>query len=443
MKLMRSPVVWLLCVALSNPAAFGASVQVEALRCEHLENPTGLGVRLPRLSWKFISDAPGERQTAYQIRAGGTADGTPDLWDSGKVGSDQSVLVPWQGKPLDSRSRVFWQVRVWDKDGNLCPWSKMASFELGLLSPATEWKGQWITADLPRYDVELSALASASWISAGSAANQAAAVRLTVPIPAGAVIRSATVDAAADGLITIYVNGHANRQGSSSKTAPLHAEVSSQLTPGTNVLAIGSAAVRNARAGGASPSNRNAIAAHVRIEFEDGRRIDIDTDSTWKAAIAPAGQWFAPTFDDTTWSPAQVLASYSGHPSSHTDDTIGPVRYLRKVFTGGAPIIRARLYATALGVYQASINGRVVNSNSVLDPGWTDYTKRVMVQSYDVTDLISQGKNTLGAILSDGWYAGRLGWMGLAQYGSRPVFSAQLEITHADGSTQIIATDTS
>jgi len=438
---MMKPAFWTFCLALWGIAASGASVRVEELRCEHLENPTGIGVRQPRLSWKLVSGDPGARQTAYQIRAGETANGQPDLWASGQVASDQSVLVPWQGKPLGSRSRVFWQVRVWDEDGTVSPWSAPASFELGLLSPATEeWLAQWITADLQRYDIEQPALASASWISAGSAANQAAAVRLTFQIPQGAVVRSAAVDAAADGLITIYVNGHAHRQGSSSKTAPLYAEVRAELMPGTNVIAIGSAAVRGARAGAAGS---NAIAARATIELEDGRKIELDTDASWKAAIAPGGNWFAPAFDDSTWAAAAVVAPYRGHPSPHSDNTSGPGRYLRRNFTStlSSPIVRARLYATALGVYQASINGHIVNTNSVLDPGWTDYTRRVMVQTYDVTGLLSPGKNTIGAVVGDGWYAGRLGWMGLAQYGRRPVFSAQLEIIHADGSAEIIATD--
>jgi alpha-L-rhamnosidase len=440
---MRTSALWILCLALSGVLSSPAAVRVEDLRCEHLDNPTGIGFRQPRLSWKLLSAGPDERQTAYQIRAGAAANGTPDLWDSGKITSDQSVLVPWQGKSLGSRSQVFWQVRVWDKDGQPSPWSKMASFELGLLSAATEWKGQWITADLGRYDVEQSTLAAASWISAGSAANQAAAVRVAFPIPPGAVIRSATVEAAADGLITIYVNGHPNRQGSSSKTAPLQAEVRTELMPGANVIAIGSAAVRRAPAGSAAQVGRNAIAARATIELEGGQRIALDTDSSWKAAIAPVANWFAQSFDDSAWAAAGVLAPYSGHPSTHSDNTAGPGRYLRKNFTVAGRIVRARLYATALGVYQASINGRVVNSNSVLDPGWTDYTRRVMVQTYDVTALLSPGKNTLGAVLGDGWFAGRLGWMGLAQYGQRPVFSAQLEILHADGSTQTIATDDS
>jgi alpha-L-rhamnosidase len=105
-------------------------------------------------------------------------------------------------------------------------------------------------------------------------------------------------------------------------------------------------------------------------------------------------------------------------------------------------VARARLYATALGVYEASVNGCRV-SDDLLTPGWTDYTKRVMVQTYDVTKLIQAGQNAVGAVLSDGWYAGRLGWMGLAQYGTRPVFNAQLEITYADGTRDLIATDNS
>jgi len=138
-----------------------------------------------------------------------------------------------------------------------------------------------------------------------------------------------------------------------------------------------------------------------------------------------------------------VLGPYAAAPSKYCDNTIGPGRYLRKSFTIKGTITKARLRATALGVYEVSINGQRVNRDSLLDPGWTDYTKRVMVQTFDVTRLLSPGQNALGAVLSDGWYAGRIGWMGLAQYGPRPVFAAQLEITFADGSTQIIPTDDS
>ena len=356
--------------------------------------------------------------------------------------SGQSVLVPWAGKPLNSRSQVFWQVRVWDKDGQPTAWSEVDSFELGLLDATNEWKGRWITADLPRYDVEQSALAKSSWINAGSTASQAAAIRLAVERPSKAVVRRAFIDVAADGLITNYINGHPAHPGFTSLTAPLHVEIGGQLTPGKNIIAISSAVVRTAIRRDRSEAGRNAIAAHGVIELEDGRRIEFNTDGSWKAAVAPGGNWYAPDFDDSGWAAATVVAPYSAQPSKYYDITIGPGRYLRKNFAAAKPIIRARLYATALGVYEASINGRRV-SDDLLAPGWIDYTKRVMVQTYDVTRLIVGKENSIGVVLADGWYAGRLGWMGAAQYGTRPVFNAQLEITYADGTMDVIATDDS
>lgn len=421
-------------------------VRVTALTCEHLTDPVGIGNRSPRLSWKLRSDRAGEVQTAWEVCAASSVAGfpaeAPDLWDSGKMVSDQSVLVPWAGKPLNSRSQVFWQVRVWDKDGRPTAWSKVASFELGLLDPATEWKGKWITADLLRYDIEQSTLAEAFWINAGSIANQAAAVRMAFELPTNAAVHSAVVDAAADGRMTLYVNGHAIQEGFTSLTAPLHAEIREQLEPGKNIIALGSAAVRANIRHDRSEAGRNAVAARVLIAMQDGRHIEFNTDGSWRAAVAPGGEWYASGADDSAWPKATVLAPYPTQPSKYCNTTIGPGRYLRKNFVADKPIIKARLYATALGVYEASINGRRVGDD-LLAPGWTDYTKRVMVQTYDVTRLIHRGRNAVGAVLGDGWYAGRLGWMGLAQYGTVPAFNAQLEITYADGSKDVIATDDS
>ena len=295
-----------LCVAGSVRAENLSPVKIYALTCEHLSNPAGIGNQQPRLSWKLRSDRAGEIQTAWQIRAASSAAGlkaaSPDLWDSGKIISDQSVLVPWAGKPLDSRSQVFWQVRVWDKDGLPTAWSEAASFELGLLDAANEWKGRWITADLPRYDMEQSALAKSFWINAGSTASQAAAIRLAVELPTNAVVRRAFIDVAADGLITNYVNGHPTHPGFTSLTAPLHVEIGGQLTPGKNIIAISSAVVRSAIRRDRGEAGRNAIAARGVIELADGRQIEFNTDGSWKAAVAPGGNWFAPDFDDSGWA---------------------------------------------------------------------------------------------------------------------------------------------
>ena len=446
--LRRSLVSLLFALAATGPLSAQplSPVRLDALTCEHLTNPIGIGVRQPRLSWKLQSDRPGEVQIAWQIQAASSraalAAGRADLWDSGRVASDQSVLVPWGGRPLGSRAQVFWRARIWDKDGVATPWSGAETFELGLLDPAAEWKGEWITADLARYDVEAAALADASWINAGSTAAQSAAVRDELELPFGATVRRAQIDVAADGLITLWVNGRPTQQGSSSRTAPLRADVRAELRSGRNVIAIASAPVRGAVRRDAAAAGRNAIAAHGSIELADGRKVSFSTDGSWKAAVSPTGDWHQPAFDVSSWPAATVIGRYADHPSEYTDDTIGPGRYLRKTFVTRGPVAKARLYATALGVYEVSINGRRVGDD-LLAPGWTDYTKRVMVQTYDVTALLAPGRNTVGAVLGDGWYAGRLGWMGPAQYGRRPVFNAQLEITCADGSTEVIPTDAS
>jgi alpha-L-rhamnosidase len=442
-------------------AAAISPVGVADLTCEHERDPVGIGATAPRLSWKLRSDRTGEVQTAYQVRAGSSPDalsaGSPDLWDSGKVVSDQSVLVPWAGEPLGSRSRVFWEVRIWDKDGSPTAWSPAARFELGLLSPS-DWKGLWITSDLGRVAVIPPNLAGASWIAAAGAPDRprATVFRHELTLPAGARARSAVIEISTEGGFTFYVNGRQARQAAGRPggwRSPVRGDFGVYLTPGVNELAI------EVNAGG-----RDAAIAKIDIETDGGSRFELATDGSWRAGRldtaawrdpaverflatgsasgAPAIAWAGADFDDSGWAPAKVLGEYGIAPWGpfETDTTSGPGRYLRRDFEVRGRVVRARLYATALGVYRASINGRRVG-DSELDPGWTDYRKRVMVQTYDVTDLLVGGRNTVGAVLADGWYAGRLGWMGLAQYGDHPAFDAQLEIMYSDGSTETIATD--
>ena len=104
---------------------------------------------------------------------------------------------------------------------------------------------------------------------------------------------------------------------------------------------------------------------------------------------------------------------------------------------------KARLYITACGLYEAKLNGQRVGK-VILAPGITDYRKRVQYQTYDVTDLLQDGENTLTVQLADGWYRGSCGaWGLLNQYGTETKLLAQLEITRTDGSIQTICTDAS
>src|SRR4051812_11143461 len=116
------------------------------LTCEYRTNPLGIDTTRPRFSWQMQTDRQGARQTAYRILAASTAEGVDkdtadlaDLWDSGKVESDQSVHVAYGGPRLGSRQRVYWNVTVWDETGKASR-SDTAWFEIGLLKRA-DWKG--------------------------------------------------------------------------------------------------------------------------------------------------------------------------------------------------------------------------------------------------------------------------------------------------------------
>ena len=93
-------------------------MKICSLRCEYLENPIGIDIVKPRLSWVLESDERGQRQTSYQIIVASSpellAQDKPDLWDSGKVESDQTIHIQYAGKTLKSRTSCFWKVKVWD-----------------------------------------------------------------------------------------------------------------------------------------------------------------------------------------------------------------------------------------------------------------------------------------------------------------------------------------
>ncbi len=165
-----------LAALLLAPLSALQAAEVANLRCEYLKDPIGIDVAKPRLSW--VSEAgsqnaeralansenPGEaltgmaagntevrgqRQTAYQVLVASTpellAKHQGDLWDSGKVESDRSIQVAYEGRPLESRMSCHWKVRVWDQEGKASAWSAPARFVTGKMKPE-DWKGQWIGA---------------------------------------------------------------------------------------------------------------------------------------------------------------------------------------------------------------------------------------------------------------------------------------------------------
>ena len=168
---------------------------------------------------------------------------------------------------------------------------------------------------------------------------------------------------------------------------------------------------------------------------------------TWKVRLWDGhdrpGDWAEGFFemgllDKNDWAATWITGDYRPNKRERY-----PVDCFRKAFALDRPVAKARLYATACGLYEAKLSGQRVG-NFVMAPGYTDYRKRIQYQTYDVTGLLHEGENELTAQLADGWYRGSCGaWGRKNQYGTETKLLLQLEITFTDGSRQVIGTDSS
>ena len=261
-----------------------SSLYLEGLSCEYKNNPLAIQDRQPRLGWELRSEERGQYQTAYRILVSDDRkqlrEETGNLWDSGRVESQQSLQIPYEGSSLRSGQRCYWKAKIWDKDGTPSRWSDSAYWEMGLLSPE-DWEGDWIS------------------------------------------------------------DGKAN-----------------------------------------------------------------------------------PNQDEDFYQ----------------DD---PAPLFRKDFDLKGKVKKATLYISGLGYYEARLNGHRVGDR-YLDPGWTNYEKRILYSSFDVTKMLHSGENCMGVILGNGWYNP----LPLLMWGrrnlredlptGRPRFIAQLNIEKTDGSKQTV-----
>jgi len=239
-------------------------LKVKKLRCEYKENPTGIDVVAPRLSWQLMADGRGIMQKAFQIQVSKDDDSFKNIvWDTGVISSDKSVHVEYAGAALESRTRYYYRVKVWDNKGNVSDWSEPGFWETGMLD-TDEWVAEWIAPA----DINLQ----------------------------------------------------------TSEASPL----------------------------------------------------------------------------------------------------------LRKEFDITAKVKTARVYVTSLGLYELFLNGIRV-SDHLFTPGWTSYNKRLQYQTYDVTHLLKDGVNVIGAVLGNGWYKGELAWGGNSKiYGDKLALLLQMHITYED-----------
>ena len=437
----------------SAMSAASADLAPTHLRCEYQINPIAIDTPRPRLSWWLESEQRDERQTAYQVVVASSPEnlraGRFDLWDSGRVTSDQSVHVEYAGQPLVSRQRCHWQVRVWNRAGKASAWSRPTSWAMGLLEPA-DWQGQWIAATdrraiprLPRvagyHSAEAKTADETKWVQVDlGTERELDEVRLHPPGPSGFE----------------HVAGFGF-------PVRFRLEVSNdpQFHEG-DVLADFT------QADYPSPGNK---AVSLSGQGRRARHVRVTATRLWNRGTGPAPHGFglaelevfsggtnvalhAPVLaldsvEDYGWGCAKLTDGVRLTDPDEADPA-GPGHaavLLRKGFLVKGKVARATAHLCGLGYSELEINGRKIGDH-VLDPGFTDYSRHAQYLTYDVTSAIRRGENTVGVGLGGGWYdlaTPDLFGFERAPWSASPRLRCQLHIEYEDGTTEIVASDPS
>jgi alpha-L-rhamnosidase len=426
------------------------------LRVDNLTTPLGLDDAKPHFSWQLRDGARGARQTAYEVEVASSEallrQGKADVWESGRVAGGQSLNVAYAGPALQASTRYHWRVKVWGADGEAYAASEGSWWETGLMEQAA-WRAEWIGFETKEEDAVRHA--AAEWIASPDAKALTAekgkeerfAYRGTAQVTKA--VRRATLFATAQDTVSAWVNGE---QVLTADPLPpwsqmpwkkfVRADVTKLVKTGVNVVAIeGLHYVANPN--GMATLDAPPMMSTLVMEYADGTMGTFGSDAHWKTAIHAAEGWQKPGFEDGGWKAAVTWKPFPGplgQPAGHPwiPDS---VKALRQEFAVKSPVKSARLYATALGEYELFLNGKPVSEDRMA-PGWTDYRERLYYQTYDVTALVRQGKNAMGALLAPGWYSTPIEWYQEPNnYGvTPPALRAQLRIEHEDGSVEWVTT---
>ncbi|WP_246186877.1 family 78 glycoside hydrolase catalytic domain [Microlunatus speluncae] len=394
----------------------GKGLRPYRLTTDHLIDPLGIDGLEPRFGWRLAGRGRDRRQSSYQVRvdtaAKGLTGGTDDVvWDSGRVESADQQAIHYAGPALNPRTRYFWTVRVWDETATPGPWARTAWFETAL--PAGE--------DWP-----------ARWIGSG----------IELPLPTRTLPPSQFVDDEVTGKVL----------GQTFHTAgPIVAVAGLFVNRGEAPAKIN----LRLRAGGPD-GDQLATATVAGPVGESAARIDLDQP-------LPSGDYFLEATSDSpglTWSSGDGDADPdqpqpdSPYPEgdAYADGVKLPARdrwlyalppdppadpLLRTTFTLPARPKSARLYLIGLGHGRALINGERVD-DIALSPPATDFDRRLLHTSHDVTRLLRSGANALGVALGRGFFASRAAdsdGSNLYPWTGEPRLLALLEVTLPDGRT--------
>lgn len=433
------------------------TVSLEKLRCEYMENPKGTDISKPRLSWNLVSSQRGQKQTAYRVLVASSQEmltkDKADLWDSGKINSEHSIHIEYDGLPLKSRQTCYWKVCVWDKDGKPSKWSRPATWSMGLLN-ASDWgEAQWISYfDSTQPPPPDRHFGYQSWV------GKSAGDRKWVAIDLG---ESQMIDAVQLFPVTPY-SGQGKPYGMTGwnpQKAGFLFSVRFRIEIAQNAdFSDARTIVDKTNADVPNPGEKVQIyrfkpvaARHIRLtttklayrnrELYGFALAEMKVYSGTKN-VAESGRVTA--LDSVFaggWSNEKLVDGRLVGERGLIDNEERPATMVRKEFVLKEKIKRATVSVTGLGLYELYINGQRVGDH-LLAPEWTQYTKRIQYQTYDVTGLINKGINAVGAQIAGGWWTGPLAVESPLE---DPQFCLlmRLDVELEDGSTQTIFTDSS
>jgi len=412
-----------------------AGAEVTDLRCEHQVNPLGIDCKAPRLSWQLDTKERGAQQVAYQVLVASTpellAQHQGDLWDSGKVASDQACQVEYSGKPLVSHQSCFWKVKAWQAGQPQAQWSQPAKWTTAFLSP-DEWRAQWIAMPSPpKYQAPN--LEGAKWIwdlrdgeTIETMAPGPCHLSRTFSLPKGATVESAQLMVTADNSATIKVNGKVVAETADWKHGKI-VDVKDQLITGENTLKI--LAVN----GTDRPSPAGMICS-LSVMLGNRKIHRVVSDKQWSVA------------DVDVYKAATEIAPWQNGPwgkqvGFKLIEQVQGLPVFRKSFAINAGLKKALVNVAGLGHYELFVNGQKAGDR-FLDAPWSAYEKTAYYSSYDITDLLREGENEFRIMLGKGFYntQGDRRVHGVKEAGQlMAILEARME--YADGNTVAVITD--
>jgi len=296
--------------------ALAQKLTVGSLVCEYLTNPVGIDIAAPRFSWKLGSDLRNVTQSAYEIRVGTDVAVHKIIYQTGKVKSAQSVFVEYKGPELTSRTRYFWQVRVWDNKGNVSNWSAVNYWEMALLHPS-DWLAKWITTTNPADTAD----GASPMFRTGFTLKKA--------------VKQARLYITSHGIYEAFINGH--RVGTDYFTpgwTSYSKRLQYQVYDVSNLLAKGDNATGATIGDGWYRGHLNSwkniygkdlsLLYQLEVTFADGTKTTITSDGNWRttdgairsssfyngevydARLEKTG-WDAAGYNDSKWQPVTML----------------------------------------------------------------------------------------------------------------------------------------